>query len=349
MSKLAKTQPTDVAAQLPAHLDTSGAAAMVTARAEVEARFLMAERHPRDWMTVRSRVLQSCERPRFAEGAMYKVPVGGGNYAEGPSIRLAEELHRCAGNLDVRRVLVHDDTERQIWRVTVTDLETNSSESADCDVAKFVERRELKEGERAASSRRNSTGQMVYLVVADETSLRRKRNGEMSRAKRNAVIALVPVDVTEDACTRCREIVRANIAEDPLAAQKRVYDGFAKLGIEPEQLGKYLGKPLAQMLPEDLDELRGLFVAIRDGATTWKKAKAAKAKSAGDESALSVPPVPEAPDGYERPTKAELMKWGAQKLDSTAWRAALERIVGKDWSTREWTNAERDELWRLLE
>lgn len=81
MSKLAKTQPTDVAAQLPAHLDTSGAAAMVAARAEVEARFLMAERHPRNWPTVRTRVLESCDRPRFAAGAMYAVPVGGGNLA----------------------------------------------------------------------------------------------------------------------------------------------------------------------------------------------------------------------------------------------------------------------------
>ncbi len=361
MSKLAKTQPTDVAAQLPAHLDTSGAAAMVAARAEVEARFLMAERHPRNWPTVRTRVLESCDRPRFAAGAMYAVPVGGGNLAEGPSIRLAEELHRCAGNLDVRRVLVHDDRERQIWRVTVTDLETNSSESADCDVAKFVERRELKEGERAASSRRNSTGQMVYLVIADETSMRRKRNAEMSRAKRNAVIALVPVDVVEDACTRCREIVRAEISEDPKAAEKRVYDGFAKLGIEPEQLAKYLGKPIAQLRPEDLEELRGLHVAIRDGNTTWAKAQAAKRKPAAPESptataapnapdapAQAAPPVPPPEDGHERPSKAELLQWGSKKLGAGPWRAALERIVGEDWSKREWTAAERDKLWELL-
>ncbi|MEE9481184.1 MAG: hypothetical protein V3V34_11675 [Kiloniellales bacterium] len=359
MSKLAKTQPTDVAAQLPAHLDTSGAAAMVTARAEVEARFLMAERHPRDWITVRTRVLQSCERPRFAEGAMYKVPVGGGNYAEGPSIRLAEELHRCAGNLDVRRVLVHDDDERQIWRVTVTDLETNSSESADCDVAKHVERRELKEGERAASSRRNSSGQIVYLVIADETTLRRKRNAEMSRAKRNAVVALVPVDVTEDACTRCREIVQANIAEDPFAAQKRVYDGFSKLGIEPDQLATYLGKPLAQMLPDDLDELRGLVVALRDGTTTWKKAQAAKRKALAEPDAPKVSASTTAPDapalappagadeanGHDRPSKAELLQWGTKRLGAEKWKDLLVEIVGPDWSKQPWTNSQIDRLW----
>jgi recombination protein RecT len=78
-------------------------------------------------------------------------------------------------------------------------------------------------------------------------------------------------------------------------------------------------------------------------------AEAVTIPEAPDAPALAPPAGPEPDDGHERPTKAELLKWGSKKLDSTAWRAALERIVGKDWSTREWTNAERDEIWRLLE
>ena len=59
-------------------------------RAEVEARIASARRWPRSIMRVRERLLADCQRPRFAEAARYRKPVGGGQTAEGWSVRFSE-------------------------------------------------------------------------------------------------------------------------------------------------------------------------------------------------------------------------------------------------------------------
>ena len=266
-----------------APLQASTEAAMVSAKAEVEARFIAAERHPRSWDDVRARALAEAARPSFAAGAIYRVPVGNGQIAEGLSIRAAEALHRISGNLLVTRQLAHADAEREVWRVTAIDLETNSGESEEIPVPRLVERRRLKEGQRPVGHRRNAAGETVYLVEADETTMRRKRRGEQARAKRNCILPLIPADIREDFTAAIRSTNARSTQEDPAAARKAIQDAFAGLGVEPSELGAYVGKPLAQLLPLDLVELRSLYVAIRDGHTSWPAAVARRRKAtAGD-------------------------------------------------------------------
>lgn len=77
-------------------------------------------------------------------------------------------------------------------------------------------------------------------------------------------------------------------------------------------------------------------------------AEAVTIPDAPDAPALAPPAGAEAADGHERPTKAELLQWGSKKLGAADWRAALVRIVGEDWSKRDWSGRERDALWELV-
>src|SRR5689334_21167621 len=62
--------------------ETSTTALAERARAEIESRYVMALRRPRDFHMARDRMLKECKRPGFAEVARYAKPVGGGKKAE---------------------------------------------------------------------------------------------------------------------------------------------------------------------------------------------------------------------------------------------------------------------------
>src|SRR5258708_6569465 len=78
-------------------LETASTVLAAQAKAQIEARYVMAERHPRDLDVVRQRMLKECRRPVFAGVARYRKPIGKG--VEGPSIRFAEAAIRLMGNI----------------------------------------------------------------------------------------------------------------------------------------------------------------------------------------------------------------------------------------------------------
>ena len=65
-------------------------------------------------------------------------------------------------------------------------------------------------------------------------------------------------------------------AKDPDAARKRIVDAFADLSVTPGDLREYLGVEIGKASPSDIAELRGVYTAIREGATTWREALAGK-------------------------------------------------------------------------
>lgn len=252
----------------PKH-ETAIAATTAHAKAAVEARFKVAIARPRDLDLVRERVLKDCKRPRFAEAARYKRPVGGGKTAEGPSIRFAESALRNMGNLDVQTPTIYDDERKRIIQVVVTDLETNATLAKDVTVEKVVERKKLKDGQKPLGSRLNSYGDLVYLVTANESDLTTKEAALISKAMRTLVLRLVPADIVEEAMDRCMETQARADQQDPDAARKRLADAFSSIGVSVAQLKAYLGHELSQCSPNELAELRAVYSAVRDGETSW--------------------------------------------------------------------------------
>lgn len=258
--------------------ETASTAVAAQARASVDARYLVALRNPRSWDTVRVRVLEACKRPGFAEGARYSKPVGKKSVV-GPSIRFAEESLRAMGNCYVETMVVFDDDERRIVRVTVTDLESNLSYPQDLLIAKTVERSNVRDGQTVIDRRQNTKGQTVYIVEATEDDLLVKQAALTSKAIRTGALRLLPSDILEEAMEEVAVTLTNRDAKDPAASRKRLCDAFYTLGIAPDDLEDYVGHKLDQTTPAELTLLRAIYQALKDGEATWAEVLETKGKT----------------------------------------------------------------------
>ena len=249
-------------------------AAEAEVRAMVEARCIMAYKRPRNLFQCRAKVLDACTRPTFAETAMYRKPVGKKDgqqqYAEGPSIRFAEEAYRALGNLWSSLTVQFENADKRVLRFDLMDLESNNTDSTIITVPKTVERSFLKDGQIALSSRQNSRGRIVYLVEATDDDLQVKQAAMVAKARRDAIIRALPSDVKEDAIEAIKKTLAKRDAADPQGALKKVVDAFQMdLRILPDQIEKYLGHDLTVITAAEIQSLRGVYTAIKDGDTTW--------------------------------------------------------------------------------
>lgn len=273
--------------------ETAAIAMAEYAKASIEARCILAERHPRSWIDVQQRLLSECERPGFAEQARYRKPQGSKkneqtgaweqNYVEGFSIRFAEAAIRYMKNVNAESSVIYDDSSQRLVRITVMDLETNATVTAEISVPKTVERRKLKKGQRPLSSRVNSYGEQVYLVEATDDEVTTKQAALVSKALRTGVLRLLPGDIQDE----CEDRIAATLAkkdkEDPGAATRRVLDAYAKLGVMPSAIAEYIGHDPTVLQPAELAELRGVYQAIKDGDLTWTRAVEAKTGKESDD------------------------------------------------------------------
>lgn len=250
--------------------ETAASAAAATARAMIEAQYIVAMRNPRDWDVVRLRILKECDRPSFAREAIYHKPIGAG--VTGLSIRFAEVAVRCMGNMAIPADTTFDDDLKRIVRQSVVDLESNVHYSRDVTVNKTVERRSLRDGQSALSKRMNAGGQMVYIVAASEDDLLNKEGALISKALRTLVLRLLPGDIQAEARARVGATMKKEIASDPEGQKKAILDAFYVLGIKPTQLKELLGHEMDALSVDEVAMLRSLHNAIKDGEANMKDA-----------------------------------------------------------------------------
>ena len=237
-------------------------------KAVVEARYKMALARPRDIDMVRQNMLKDARRPSFASVAIYHKPVGKG--VEGPSIRFVEAAIRNMTNILTETSTISEDDERRVIRVAVSDLETNTYFSQDVTVTKTVERSKLPQGEKPLRVRTNSRGQMVYVLHGTDDDILNKQNALISKAVRTLGLRLIPGDLVDEALFYVRQTMAKQDAQDPDTAKNRIIDAFSQLGVNVESLKDYLGHELSSIDPNELQTLRALYSAIKDGETTWK-------------------------------------------------------------------------------
>lgn len=252
------------------------AALVAKARAEIEARYTMAMHRPRRMDQVRQNIMMECRRPGFAKAAIYKKPIGDGVF--GLSIRFAEAAARHFGNIAMEVTQIYDDEDSRIMRVSATDLETNVVWPMDVTIAKTVERRHLKRGQQCIAQRTNSYGDLVYIVPASEDDLLTKQGALVSKALRVCILRIIPGNLQDEAYDICNEILKDAAAKDPDEARNSMCDSFAELHVMPAQLEEWLGHELAIATPAEIEQLRRMYVAIRDGEGTWPEMLAARAE-----------------------------------------------------------------------
>jgi hypothetical protein len=237
----------------------SVAAAGVVAReaAMVRGQMMMAREFPRDFQRAWELAMQSCERPAFADGALYAFPRGG-KTVSGPSVKLARELARQWANLAFELAELPDEDPKQVHlRATARDLETNVSVAREDRFLRAIQRR----GQQATS-----------WVEPDERDLRELKNRRGAILIRNCLLELMPSDLVDAAVDACRATT-ARAAEGELGRAKAktikaLIQTFAQLGVTENQLETYLGGPVADISPEQLADLRATYTAIEEGVKT---------------------------------------------------------------------------------
>lgn len=249
--------------------ETQGSAIAERAKAEVQARYIVAMQRPRDIDEVRIRLLSHCKRIGFAERAEYAKPVGG-TKVTGPSIRFVETALQEYGNVEPDSYVTYDDDDRRIYRVTMTDLERNITYHEDALIEKVIERRSPKRGDIVLGQRENSSGGTTYRIKAQagDAELENRFAAEISKRTRKLGLRILPIDLVEEGVAQCRRTLQGG-DQDPAAARKKITDAFAEVGVMPKDLERYLGHPIASSSPAELADLRTVYRAVKDGESSW--------------------------------------------------------------------------------
>lgn len=232
---------------LASHVN-AGTVAIEEARAVAEAqgKLVIAKKFPRDQARAWASVMEACKRPGLAAIAEYSFPRGNERIT-GPSIRLAEELARCWGNIDygIRELSRKDGVSEM--EAYAHDLETNTSSSQ-----KFTVRhvRDTRQGQKTLTDERD-----IYELTANNA-------GRRLRAR---ILAILPADIVDGAVTECRKTLAGNNTL-PLADRVRtMLAAFDRLGVTVAHIEAYLEKPLATILGDDFAELTSIYNALKDG------------------------------------------------------------------------------------
>lgn len=286
--------------QLMNMAETSATAIAEREKATIQAMFIMAERKPREVAKFSRNLLLECDRPGFAEVARYRKPAGNKkdpisgewvpNFAEGFSIRFAEAALRNWTNVFCDSKIVYEDDQKRIVRFMVIDLENNIPLSSEIQLGKTVERKGKKdkrgnvqppEGREVHGERLNSYGDKVFIVAATEDELGMKQASAWSKFIRN-VLRFMPGDILDSALERIEETLKKQV---PQASAAKMVTKFDALGISVADLQAYIGHALSDITHKDLDELRGVYTAIKDGETTWADVLEAKQPSGSSDAA----------------------------------------------------------------
>lgn len=251
-TEITATNPNPFQRQALAGHVSAGAVAIEQERAiaEAQGKLVIAKRFPRNQADAYQRVMEACSRPGLAEEAMYAFSRSGSTVA-GPSIRLAEELARCWGNIDyglreLSRRIGESEMEAYAW-----DLETNTMTSQKFTV-KHV----------------RDTNARGKVDLTDERDIYEIGANMGARRLRARILAILPPDLVDAAVAKCRVTLEGK-SDMPMADRIRaLVDAFAGLGVRAELIERRLGKKLDDMLPEELADLRVIYKSIKDGIAT---------------------------------------------------------------------------------
>lgn len=233
-------------------------------RGEIDVQISTAHKFPRSMTTFKRRAVEMATLDEeTAASCLYSRPVGGGKFAEGLSVRTAEIVGACYGNLRVGAMIV-EQTERYVTaRGMAHDLESNFASS--CEV---IESTVKKDG--------TPYDERMRVVIAKAC---------LAKARRDATFQVVPKALCKPIEAAARAVALGDAST--LASRRDACMGWiGKLGIEPARVFAAIGVIGADEIGIDqLATLTGLRTAIREGDVTVDEAFPQIVKAA------KVPPI----------------------------------------------------------
>ena len=254
-------------------------------RSEIDIQIATAKRYPRDIEQAKKRImelatqdkdiayncfyhLERTENKKDEHGQWREVKV----VIEGLSVRMAEIIATCWGNLRCASRIIGNDGKMITAQGVCHDLETNVAMSV--------------ENKRSILYSSGKTYSQDLQVVTG--------NAASSIAFRNAVLKVVPKVVIGDIITSIQNKAREQINQRGIPDQWRdCVAAFQKLGVKEDMLLEWLGegRTRADIVADDIMRLGGVYTAINEGTTTVaetftkpkeQKAQAVEAKAQAD-------------------------------------------------------------------
>ena len=202
--------------------------------------------NPRDEMKARMEIIADCQNPGLAESALYSYKRGG-TLVEGPSIRMAELMVRRWKNLRTGfNVLETRDTE-SIVQVYAWDLEANISEEKTFTVKHW---RDTKNG---------------GYQLTDARDIRELISNQAARMKRECILALIPMDIREDARAEVLKTLVGGSSEPLEVRVKKMLAGFEKIDVSAPMIEQLLGHSIKGITDVELVRLRNVYKGLKDG------------------------------------------------------------------------------------
>lgn len=249
-------------------------------KALVQSSYAIAKYQRRNEDDFNIRMQRMCERFSFAEAATYSIPKGKKlnpdtgrweeQYVSGLSIKYAEAAVRLWGNIQTFINTTHEDNEKRILSIRVVDFETNYTASGSVIINKIVERK--KAGDRQiVGERKNSTGDVVFLVIATEQEIYEKAMSAAQKMKRNLILSMLPADFKEEHYQIIQNTVEHQIDIDPDSVKKRIIRKFAEINVMPSEVQKYFkGSDLNTLTKDQINELYQVYSRINEGVSSWR-------------------------------------------------------------------------------
>lgn len=226
----------------------AGAVTIESSRAVAEAqgKLVIAKQFPRNEQLAYAKAMEACKRKSLAEKAMYSYPRSGSTVS-GPSIRLAEELARCWGNIDFGiKELSQKDGESEM-QAYCWDMETNTMSSQTFVVAHV---RDTKKGQVKLTEQRD-----IY-----------ENNANMAgRRLRARILAVLPPDLVEAAVNECKKTLAGNNDIPLIDRVNKMVVAFGKFGIKIDAIERRLNRKIDTMNNEDISEYIGIYNSLKDG------------------------------------------------------------------------------------
>lgn len=233
----------------PEHVN-AGTVAIEQSRAVAEAlgQIQIAKAFPRSLAQAYEKVSNACSRPSFAKIATYAYPRGGQTIT-GPSIRLAEELARCFGNIQygIRELSQRQgESEMQAY---AWDLEQNVQRVMNFTVK---HERHTKSGVTKLTDPRD-----IYEMTANQGG----------RRVRACIMAVLDRDLEAFALEVCKKALAGDTSIPLPDRVRKMIAAFQKLGVTSAHIEQRIGGKLDNILPDQLVELISIYNSLNDGIT----------------------------------------------------------------------------------
>jgi hypothetical protein len=221
--------------------------------AEIQTKYLMAQRFPRDERKAMDGIVNAFSRAGLAERAAYEYAKGG-SAVSGPSIHAAQAIAQQWGNIEfgfreVSRGTGPDGVPFSEVEAFATDMQSRVPSSITFIVRHW---RDTRSGGYRLKDERE-----VYELTANMAQ----------RRKRACILSVLPQDVI-DAAMQQADVTLKTKADTSPEAMARMVEAFGPFGVTKDQLEKRIQRRLDAITPAQVVMLKRIYASLRDEMST---------------------------------------------------------------------------------